>query len=193
MLKSLMLTSAALLGVAIFAHARDDAPSTQPVSPALDFTMKKLDGTEQPLSAYAGKVVLVVNTASKCGFTKQYAGLEALHKQYKDQGLVVLGFPSDDFNNQEFETDAEIAQFCQDKFGVTFQLFSKVDVKGEQQAPLFAYLTKWAPDRGEIKWNFEKFLIGKDGTIVARWRSKTAPDTEEMKGVIEQELAKKPA
>jgi glutathione peroxidase len=191
MRKTLLFGSTVLMALSAWVVARPDAPATQPVAPALAFTLNRLDGTPQPLSAYAGKVVLVVNTASKCGFTKQYAGLEALHRQYKDQGLAVLGFPSDNFNGQEFDTDDEIAQFCKDKFGVSFDLFSKVDVKGETQTPFFAYLTKQSPDPGEIRWNFEKFLIGKDGSIVARWRSKTTPDSAEMKGVIEQELAKR--
>lgn len=172
--------------------AEPAAPATQPTS-VLTGTMNRLDGTPQDLSKYSGKVVLIVNTASKCGFTKQYAGLEALHKKYADQGLALLGFPSNDFKEQEPGTDAEIAEFCKANYGVTFDMFSKIDVKGDTQAPLYKALTSAETNHvepGEVKWNFEKFLISRDGTIVARFRSKVTPDDPALVQAIEAELAK---
>jgi glutathione peroxidase len=186
-----------LLSVAVALAASSllfaEPPSTQPsssVPPVLNFTMKRLDGGDQPLSKYAGKVLLMVNTASKCGFTKQYEALEALNKKYASQGLAVLGFPSNDFKNQEPGTDQQIAEFCKATYGVSFDMFSKVDVKGDTQAPLYALLTSKAPETGEVKWNFEKFLIGRDGSIVARFRSAVTPDNPAMVKAIEAELAK---
>ena len=154
------------------------APSTQPAG-VLGLTMNKLDGTPQPLSHYAGKVVLIVNTASKCGYTKQYAGLEALHRKYSGQGLAVLGFPANDFKQQEPGTDAEIAAFCKENYGVTFDLFSKINVGGDTQSPLYKILTSPETntvEAGPVKWNVEKFLLSREGKIVARFRSNVAPD-----------------
>jgi glutathione peroxidase len=148
------------------------------------------DGKDISLDAYAGKVLLVVNTASKCGFTPQYKGLEALYKKYKDQGLVVLGFPCDQFAHQEPGDDAEIASFCELNFGVTFPLMSKIEVNGANTHPVFAYLKKRAPGAvGEaIKWNFTKFLVDRDGKSVSRFASTTEPDKLEKD--IEAALAR---
>lgn len=160
----------------------------------LDFTMKSLDGKDVKLSKYAGKVVLMVNTASKCGFTQQYKGLQELHKEYSEQGLSVLGFPSNDFGGQEPGNEAEIGAFCQKNYGVTFDMFSKVQVKGEGKTPLYEYLTSEKTDPkfpGEVGWNFEKFLIGRNGEIVARFKSGIAPDAPELVKAVEAELAKK--
>ena len=137
-----------------------------------DFTQKTIDGKEAPLSAYAGKVALVVNVASKCGLTPQYEGLEALYRELAPKGFVVLGFPCNQFMGQEPGTDAEIASFCSTKYDVTFPLFSKIDVNGETQAPLYAWLTREdaKPEgAGDVAWNFGKFLVGKDGNVVARF------------------------
>jgi len=174
-------------------RADDAKKEDKAVPPVLSFTMKSLDGQDVDLSRYQGKVVLIVNTASKCGYTPQYKDLEALHEKYKDKGLAILGFPANDFGHQEPGTDKQIAEFCHDNYGVTFDMFSKVVVKGPEKAPLYKYLTDAATDPkfpGEIKWNFEKFLIGKDGTIVARYLSKVKPMSDEVTKSVEAELAK---
>lgn len=141
-----------------------------------DFNFTTLDGKEVKLSDFKGKNMLLVNTASKCGFTKQYKDLQALHEKYGDN-LVIIGFPSDNFGGQEFAENSQIQEFCEANFGVTFLLSEKMDVKGEHINPLFAYLTTAEnPDfTGDIKWNFEKFLINKDGKLVHRFRSKVNP------------------
>ncbi len=154
-----------------------------------DFTMKTIDGQDEPLSAYKGKVLLVVNVASKCGFTPQYKGLEALYEKYKDRGLVILGFPANDFGWQEPGTDAEIKQFCTLNYNVTFPVFSKITVKGDKIHPLYKYLTESSTPAGAISWNFNKFLIGPDGRIVGRWGSRTTPEDKELTGKIEETLS----
>ena len=143
-----------------------------------DFTATTLAGQEQALSAYAGKVALVVNTASKCGFTPQYAGLEELHEKYADQGLVVLGFPCNQFGGQEPGDAEEIGAFCEQNYGVTFPLFEKVDVNGDRAHPLFQWLRQERSGLmgSAIKWNFTKFLVGRDGTVRKRYGSTTAPE-----------------
>jgi glutathione peroxidase len=154
-----------------------------------DFSAKTIDGKSRKLSDYKGKVLLVVNTASKCGFTPQYKGLEALYEKYKSKGLVVLGFPSNQFGQQEPGPDDEIAEFCEMNFGVTFPLFSKVDVNGDAAHPLFKYLTstkKGLLGSEAIKWNFTKFLIGRDGNVVERYAPTTKP--EDLEGDIERVL-----
>ena len=153
-----------------------------------DFTMKTIDGKEQPLSAYKGKTLLIVNVASKCGFTPQYKGLETLYEKYKDRGLVVLGFPANNFGWQEPGTDAEIQQFCSATYGVSFPMFSKISVKGKDLHPLYKYLTESSSPAGDISWNFNKFLIGPDGRIVGRWGSRTAPEDKELTGKVEETL-----
>ena len=153
-----------------------------------DFTMKTIDGKEQPLSAYKGKTLLIVNVASKCGFTPQYKGLEALYEKYKDRGLVVLGFPANNFGWQEPGTDAEIQQFCSATYGVSFPMFSKISVKGKDLHPLYKYLTESSAPAGDISWNFNKFLIGPDGRIAGRWGSRTTPEDKELLGTIEKIL-----
>lgn len=153
-----------------------------------DFTATTIDGSEASLAEHAGKVVLVVNTASRCGFTPQYEGLQALHLKYADAGLVVLGFPCDQFGHQEPGTEAEIAEFCQVNYGVTFPMFAKVDVNGREAHPLFQWLKEQRSGLlgGAIKWNFTKFLLGRDGSVLGRY----APNTEPSKiaGDIEQAL-----
>jgi len=157
----------------------------------LGISVKDISGKDTSLGALAGKAVLVVNVASKCGYTRQYAGLESLYKAYKDKGLVVVGFPSNDFGGQEPGSEAEILQFCTSKYQVTFPMFSKVTVKGDGSHPLFAALTgEAAGSPGPVKWNFNKFLIGKDGKLVQRFDSKVEPESEELKAAVEKTLAK---
>jgi len=154
-----------------------------------DFKATTLNGEERSLSEYDGDVVLVVNTASKCGFTPQYAGLEELHRTYSEQGLRVLGFPCNQFGAQEPGSEEEIGEFCQKNYGVSFPMFAKVDVNGDHEHPLYTWLKseKGGMLGSRIKWNFTKFLVGRDGTVIARY----APNTEpaELTGDIEKALA----
>lgn len=155
-----------------------------------DLTVLTMDGQEKKLSDYEGKVLLIVNVASKCGYTKQYSSLEAVYRKYSDQGFVVLGFPSNDFGGQEPGTNDEIRTFCETKFDVTFPLFDKVEVLGNGKSPLYSWLTSKANPSGDIDWNFEKFVISKKGEIAGRYKSKVEPDSQEITSVIESELAK---
>jgi len=154
-----------------------------------DFSARSIAGEELQLSRYAGQVVLVVNTASQCGFTPQYEGLEALYEQYEPQGLVVLGFPCDQFGHQEPGEDSEIDDFCKLNFGVTFPLFSKIDVNGEAAHPLYRWLReeKSGVLGDAIKWNFTKFLVGRDGQVIRRYAPTTTPD--KIAGDVEAALA----
>jgi len=179
-----MLIVALALGTVLSTTAKADQASP------LTGMVKKIDGTEVDLAKYKGKVVLIVNVASRCGYTGQYAGLEKLFNAYKDKGLVVLGFPANEFGGQEPGTDAEIATFCSSKYGVTFDMFSKIVVKGADKAPLYKALTEGATPAGEVGWNFEKFLIGRDGKVVGRYKSGVAPDDATLKAAIEAALAK---
>lgn len=157
-----------------------------------DIKLKDIDGKDTSLAAYKGKVVLIVNVASKCGYTKQYSGLEATYRKFKDQGFVVLGFPCNQFGGQEPGTNEEIKQFCSSKFDVTFPMFDKLDVNGANRHPLYVALAgNQSPFPGDIKWNFNKFLVGKDGKIVQRFDSKVTPESEEMTKAIETALASK--
>jgi glutathione peroxidase len=154
-----------------------------------DFTATTITGEEQPLDDFSGKVALVVNTASKCGFTPQFEGLEMLHEQYADKGLVVLGFPCNQFANQDPGSNEEIGEFCERNYGVSFPMFEKVDVNGDDAHPLFTWLRE---EKGgilgdAIKWNFTKFLVGKDGTVLKRYGSTTPP--EKIVSDIESALA----
>lgn len=161
-------------------------------SSVFDITVKDIKGADAPLSAYRGKVLLVVNVASKCGYTKQYAGLEALYANYKDQGLVVLGFPCNQFGGQEPGTEEEIAEFCSTKFNVQFPLFAKIEVNGPGRAPLYTFLSgEGAKFPGKIGWNFNKFLVGRDGQVIARYESKVAPESVELIKAVEAALAAK--
>jgi glutathione peroxidase len=174
------------------AHVSNAAAATQPAGP-LDFKVQDIDGKDVDLSQYKGKVVLVVNVASKCGYTPQYAGLQKLYEGYKDKGFVVLGFPADNFKHQEPGTNLEIKEFCTSKYNVSFPMMSKISVKGEDKHPLYKALTEApaSPFPGEVSWNFNKFLIGKDGKLVARYDSKVKPDDAKLTGEIDAELAKK--
>jgi len=154
-----------------------------------DFTATTITGEEQPLDAYAGKVALVVNTASKCGFTPQFEGLENLHGEYAEKGLVVLGFPCNQFGNQDPGENEEIGAFCQKNYGVSFPMFEKVDVNGANAHPVFEWLREQQGGvlGDAIKWNFTKFLIGRDGTVLKRYGSTTEP--ERIASDIEKALA----
>jgi glutathione peroxidase len=151
---------------------------------------KTITGADASLADYKGKVVLVVNTASKCGLTRQYSALESLHQKYESKGFTVIGFPCNDFGNQEPGTAKEIQEFCSTKFSVSFPLMDKVHVKGPEQHPLYAALTgKDGAFPGDVKWNFGKFLIGKDGKALARFEPKQAPDSPEIAAAIDKALA----
>lgn len=150
--------------------------------------LKTIDGKETTLGAYKGKVLLVVNVASKCGYTPQYAGLQALYDKYKDRGLVVVGVPANNFGGQEPGTDEEIKTFCSRNYNVTFPMMSKVSVKGEDKIMLYQHLTQ-ATGGAEVKWNFTKFLIDKNGNVLSRFESKVTPDSPELTGAIEKALA----
>ncbi|GAB4218602.1 MAG: glutathione peroxidase [Synechococcales cyanobacterium] len=154
-----------------------------------DVSVKTITGQDKSLADYTGQVLLIVNVASKCGYTPQYAGLEALYQQYQGAGLRVLGFPCNDFGAQEPGTNEQIAEFCSLNYGVTFDLFDKVHAKGSQQHPLYARLTSAVEPKGDVAWNFEKFVVNKRGEVVARFKSGVRPDAPELVSVIERELA----
>lgn len=155
-----------------------------------DFKPTNIDGKEIPLSQYKGKVLLIVNTASECGYTPQYEGLQNLYKKFNEEGLVILGFPANNFGGQEPGTDKQIKKFCKVNYDISFPMFSKLSVKGEKQHALFTYLTS-APNpdfMGDIKWNFEKFLIGTDGKLIRRFRSAIKPESKTITKAIEKVL-----
>jgi glutathione peroxidase len=153
-----------------------------------DFTMPALNGTPTPLAGFKGKVVLVVNVASQCGYTYQYEALQAVYTKYKDRGFVIAGFPANNFGAQEPGTNEEIGAFCKSKYGVTFPMFSKISVKGADKAPLYQFLTQ---SGGEIQWNFTKFLVDANGKVIARFEPATEPDSKEVTSAIETALKKK--
>lgn len=160
--------------------------SAQPAMSFHDLQSKRLDGQPVNLSEYKGKVLLVVNTASQCGYTRQYEGLEKLWGAYKDKGVVVLGIPSNDFGGQEPGSAEEIAQFCTQRYSVTFPMLEKVHTKGEEQSPIYQFL---ANKHGAPKWNFHKYLVGKDGKVRAAFPSKVEPESTELKAEIDKALA----
>ena len=152
-----------------------------------DFTLDSLTGTPTPLANFKGKIMLIVNVASQCGFTPQYEGLQALYLKYKDQGLVIAGFPANNFGGQEPGTNVEIGAFCRSKYGVTFPMFSKISVAGSDKAPLYQFLTQTG---GEIQWNFTKFLVDRNGHVIQRFESDVEPDSKEIVSAIEAALKK---
>jgi glutathione peroxidase len=158
-----------------------------------DFTLPSIDGKPMPLTKFKGKVVLVVNVASRCGYTPQYTALEALYEKYKDQGFVIVGFPANNFGAQEPGTNKEIKTFCSRKYNVTFPMYSKVSVKGDHQTPLYQYLTKQTDPSiaGDIKWNFTKFLVDRSGNVVQRFESAVTPDSKEVVSAVEKQLNQK--
>ena len=184
MTKVLILTIICML---IFASALTGAGKN-----VFDYTLNTIDGQPAPLSAYKGKVVMLVNVASRCGFTPQYTALETIYEKYKDRGFVIVGIPANNFGAQEPGTNQEIKTFCQSKYNVTFPMMSKVSVKGDDKTPLYQYLTdKTANPKtgGDIQWNFTKFLVGPDGQIITRFEPKVTPDSPEVTAAIESALA----
>ena len=181
-MKAIALLAALLFLQTIAAHAES----------IYDIKLKDIDGKDTTLAAYKGKPVLIVNVASKCGYTKQYAGLETIYQKYKDKGFTVLGFPCNQFGGQEPGTNEEIKQFCSSKFNVTFPLYDKIEVNGANRHSLYVALAgKDSPFPGDIKWNFNKFLIGKDGKLLSRYDSKVTPESEQLTKDIEGALAAK--
>ena len=190
---AMMLAVAALLlcPAVLAEQKKEKAPAS-----VLEFTMNDIDGKPVALSQYKGKVLLVVNVASKCGLTPQYAALEKLYDQYKDKGLVVLGFPANEFRGQEPGTNEQIKQFCTEKYDVSFPMFSKIVVKGDDIHPLYRFLTSKETNPefgGEIAWNFNKFLVDRNGKVVGRFEPKVKPDDAAVVEKIEAELQKQAA
>jgi glutathione peroxidase len=168
-------------------------PSTAPPEKSVyEFTMKDIDGRDVKLDAYKGKVAMIVNVASKCGYTPQYDGLEAIYEAYKDRGFTILAFPANNFLGQEPGTEADIKEFCSTNFGVKFPLFAKISVTGKDQHPLYTFLTSKESNPefgGDISWNFNKFLLDKNGKVVARFATKEKPESEAVTSTIEKYLA----
>ncbi len=199
-LASTALASAFVVSPALFAKEKDSEKAAEKPSAALAFKVQSLDGKDVNLSQYKGKVVLIVNVASKCGFTPQYTKLEEIYKKYDDRGFVILGFPCNQFHSQEPGTADEIRKFCTSKYSVTFPLMAKVEVNGDGACDLYKYLKSLklkpkGPSKMKanvnVKWNFEKYLVGRDGKVVARFLSDTTPDSPELVKAIETELDKK--
>ena len=157
-------------------------------TPIYNFTMDDIDGKPRPLGEFKGKVMMIVNTASFCGNTPQYAGLQTLYERYRDQGFTILAFPANDFGKQEPGDNKEIAEFCYTKYSLEFPLFSKITVLGDQKHPLYRYLTEDTPFTGEIKWNFQKFLVNQQGEVIARYEPGQKPLTPQIVGDIEKAL-----
>jgi glutathione peroxidase len=177
-----------LLAALLFLSATAFAASS-----VYDFTLPALNGTPTPLAGFKGKVVLVVNVASQCGYTPQYEGLQALYAKYKGQGFVIAGFPANNFGGQEPGTNEEIGAFCKSKYGVTFPMFSKISVKGSDKAPLYQFLTDKSANPktgGEIQWNFTKFLVDRDGKVIQRFESAVEPQSKELVSAVESALKK---
>jgi glutathione peroxidase len=209
MLRSMLASAVAFTvalaaGVAALAKPGDQKdvikePTKMPAKTSagpLDFTVKTIDGQEKNLSEYKSKVVLFVNVASKCGLTPQYKGLQAVYDKYKDQGFVVVGFPANNFNGQEPGTNEEIKQFCTSKYNVTFPMMSKISVKGDDKHPLYKFLTEGKAGQefaGDIEWNFAKFLVDRNGNVMARFSARSTPDSPQVGEAIEKALAAEPA
>lgn len=175
-----------VLAATVAVHAAPKAPAT-----IYDFKMKNIDGKAVSLNRFKGKVLLVVNVASKCGNTPQYAGLEALYTKYKNKGFAILGFPANQFGAQEPGTDSQIKEFCSSTYHVNFPMFSKIVVKGDGIDPLYTWLIANSGSSDDIHWNFEKFLVGRDGKVINRFSPKTQPDSPEVVNAIEAALAAK--
>jgi glutathione peroxidase len=178
----------AAAGMILSARAQTPASVAPAASRAHDFQLTRLDGKPLPLSAYKGKVILLVNTASMCGFTPQYEGLQKLQASYAAKGFTVIGVPSGDFGGQEYDDAKKIKSFCESTFGITFPLAEKASVTGPKAAPIYRWAKASLAAQNEPKWNFHKFLIGKDGKLIAGFPSKVAPDSPEMKAAIERAM-----
>ncbi len=184
-----LILGGAVLGYLGYRYARHATPLQGVTQNTMyEFTVKDIKGKEVKLADYKGKVVLVVNVASKCGLTKQYEALEKLYRDNKNVGFVVLGFPANNFMGQEPGTNEEIATFCKSKYDVTFPMFDKVSVKGDDAAPLFKWLISQSTNKVDIEWNFAKFLVGKDGKVLQRFSPQTTPDSPEIKKALESAL-----
>ena len=155
---------------------------------ALNFKMKSIEDKEVNLKEWKGKVLLMVNVASKCGYTPQYEGLQKLHNELMDEGFAVVGFPCNNFGSQEPGSHAQILSFCKDNYAVNFPMMGKIDVKGDKQAPLYKYLTTHPKHGGDVRWNFEKFLVDKSGNVIGHYRSGTRPDDTKLRAAIDQAL-----
>jgi glutathione peroxidase len=189
MIRVLTIAVARLWGATLSA---DTKKGDGKVAPALQFKMKNIDGQEVELSQFQGKVVMIVNVASQCGLTPQYDALQKLYEKYQKEGFVIIGVPANEFGSQEPGTDAEIKEFCTSRYHVTFPMMSKVVVKGKGITPLYQYLTEQGPEkfRGPITWNFEKFLLNRQGEVVARFAPRVKPDDPKVIAAIEAELKK---
>ena len=185
---TLLLSSLFAVGLVLSIRlaAAADAPASQPAASPLDYKVKDIDGNDYDLSQLKGKVVLFVNVASKCGYTPQYIGLEKLYEAKKDQGFVIVGFPANNFKSQEPGTNEEIKQFCTGKYNVTFPMMSKISVNGDDIHPLYKQLTD---AKGKVTWNFNKFLIGKDGKLIEHFDSKVKPDDAKLTDAIDKALS----
>jgi glutathione peroxidase len=184
----LILLAGIVVMVSLNLASRAAEPSTQPAAGGspLDFKVKDIDDKDYDLAQLKGKVVLIVNVASKCGNTPQYAGLEKLYEANKDKGFVIVGFPANNFHEQEPGTNADIKTFCTSKYNVTFPMMSKISVKGDDQHPLYKLLTG---EKGEVTWNFDKFLVGRDGKLIEHFKAKVKPDDAKVTGAIDKALA----
>lgn len=182
-----LLAAGGMLVSASNAQTASAAPAPAAKS-AYDFKLTRIDGKPMPMSAYKGKVVLLVNTASMCGFTPQYDGLQKLQTTYAPKGFTVIGVPSGDFMSQEYDDNAKIAEFCETKFGITFPMAEKAVVKGPKAIPIYRWAKVQVPTENEPKWNFHKFLIGKDGQVIAGFNSKVTPDSPELQAAIQKAL-----
>lgn len=186
-----VVVCAALFAISISSRESSAASGVEKMNSIYDFSLKDIDHKEVSLSQYRGKVVMVVNVASRCGYTPQYEGLQKVYMKYKDRGFVILGFPANNFMSQEPGTDEEIKTFCSTKYSVTFPIFSKISVKGDDIHPLYKFLTskETNPDfGGDIKWNFSKFLVDKNGKIIGRFEPKVTPESEQVIQAIEKAL-----
>ena len=196
MTTSRRLLSAATIGIALFlgmnpAHAGQEGLLMAAKTPSLyDFTMNDIDGKPVNLGQYKGKVLLVVNTASMCGNTPQYSDLEKMYETYQEKGFEILAFPANNFGQQEPGTNQEIKSFCFTKYSLTFPLFSKISVKGDDKHPLYRYLTEQSPFPGEVEWNFQKYLVDRSGNVVARYHHRAKPLSPEIIQDVERTLAK---
>jgi glutathione peroxidase len=188
---ALAVIGAAVVSVVALSRAHNTTEAATVANSVYEFTMKDIDGKDASLAQYRGKVLLMVNVASRCGFTPQYEGLEKVYLKYKDRGLVILGFPANNFMGQEPGTNEEIKTFCSLKYNVTFPMFAKISVKGDDMHPLYKYLTDKQTDPqygGDVKWNFNKFLIGRDGRIIGRFEPAVKPESADVAQAIEKAL-----
>ena len=184
------LLLALMFGACKPGYAAETSARSGATAPVYSFTMNDIDGTPLALNTFTGKVLLLVNTASMCGNTPQYEGLQTLYEQYRERGLEILAFPANNFGKQEPGTNEEIKSFCYTKYALEFPLFSKISVKGEDMHPLYGYLTTQSPFPGEIKWNFQKFLVNREGEVIARYRPGLKPLSPQIVEDIERALGK---